>query len=655
MTDAATPLKKIPLWNPKNPEKSQMGQFLRFVEQKTQRSIKNYEALHFWSIEEPAAFWQSLCEFYKLSFDTPAQYILQQGSAFFDSLWFGGAHLNFAEKLIGHLNQEDRPVLISILEDGSRKVFSGKALNHAVAACAVGLKKAGLQVGDRVAALMPNLHYTVIAMLATASLGGIWSSCSPDFGSEALLDRFTQIEPKILFAGNAYFYQGNYYSCIDKINALVEQLPSLEQTVLCPILQAHEVPLPANTLYWEDFINKKEQSPQFLSLPFSQPLYILFSSGTTGKPKCIVHGAGGTYLQHLKELGLHCDLDANDRLFFYTTCGWMMWNWMLSALSLGTTLILYEGSPTFPRKDRLYQLLEAEKVTVFGTSPKFISLSEKTGLQPKSTYDLSALRTILSTGSPLLPEHYDFVYRSIKEDLQLSSISGGTDLLSCFALGNPLVPVYRGELQSLGLGMAVEVFNQDGQSIENEAGELVCTKPFPSMPLYFWKDENKARYRASYFERFPGVWTHGDLAQLTKAHGLIIWGRSDSTLNAGGIRIGTAEIYQQLEKIPEILESVVITQKWQDDSRIVLFVKLDPDLTLDQSLIQRIKTVLKEKASPRHVPKKIIQVSDIPHTRNGKILELAVRQLVHGQALDNLNAIANPECLEEFKQRPELQ
>ncbi|WP_412754080.1 acetoacetate--CoA ligase [Legionella londiniensis] len=641
------------VWQPKDPKATRMWRFLRFVEEIHQQDFANYQDLHGWSIKNPALFWQSIQSFFHLTFDSPPKQILNDYQHMLEARWFEGATLNYAEKALSR--KDDHPALISIMENGSRKMLTYRELYLAVSACAEGLKSLGIKSGDRVAAILPNVAYTVIAFLATASIGAIWSSCSPDFGVHAAADRLGQIEPKLLLISDGHQYHEKIHDDLEKAKQILKLIPSVEHLIVCPILhQSPDLASIPKAMLWDDFITPKEKL-DFVSLPFSHPLYILFSSGTTGKPKCIIHGAGGVLLQHLKELGLHTDIGAHDNLFFYTTCGWMMWNWMVSILTLGGTLTLYEGSPLFPDALRLFQLIEEEKITVFGTSAKFISSVEKNNVSPRQKFQLGSLRCLLSTGSPLLPKNYDFVYQHIKEDIQLSSISGGTDIVSCFALGNPVLPVYRGELQCLGLGMDVKVFDEDGNPVEQQRGELVCTQPFPTMPLGFWNDPENRNYKNAYFERFPGVWAHGDYAEITRHHGLIIYGRSDAVLNPGGVRIGTAEIYRQVEKIPQVLDSVVIGQNWQDDVRIVLFVKLQPGLTLTDELSKTICQTIRNNASPRHVPAKILQVEDIPHTINNKVVELAVRQVVHGEEVKNTSSIANPEALLYFKNRKELQ
>lgn len=641
------------VWTPKHPEQTQMAKFMRFVAEKECQILRDYQELHTWSLKHPDSFWNRLCDFFNISFDTPPHHILNYYDSMLEAHWFSGAKFNFAQKLLSR--RDDHIALISIDEQGCRQSLSYAQLYHQVAQCAAGLKALGLYQGDRVAAVMPNISQTIIAMLATTSLGAIWSSCSPDFGAQAAIDRLAQIEPKILFVCDGHQYQGKTFSGADKIAQLAAAMPSLQHLVICPFIEENiDLSKLPKALFWNDLL-KPAQECDFVSLPFAHPVYIMFSSGTTGKPKCIIHGAGGTLLQHIKELGLHTDLRAQDNLLFFTTCGWMMWNWTVSSLALGVTLTLYEGSPTFPDNKRLFQIITEEQVSVFGTSAKYIASLEKAEFYPKNEFDLSKLRCLLSTGSPLLDKGYDFVYEHIKKDLQLSSISGGTDIISCFALGNPMLPVYKGELQCLGLGMAVEVFNEQGVSITDEQGELVCTKPFPSMPIGFWNDKEKIAYTQAYFSRFPDVWTHGDFAKITKHQGLVIYGRSDAVLNPGGVRIGTAEIYRQVETLDDIVDSIVIGQNWQDDVRIVLFVKLRPELTLDEALIKSIKQRIKANASPRHVPAIILQVDDIPRTMNGKIVEIAVRQVVHGQAVTNLQSLTNPQSLEGFKNRPELE
>ncbi|MDH3441482.1 MAG: acetoacetate--CoA ligase, partial [Gammaproteobacteria bacterium] len=512
----------------------------------------------------------------------------------------------------------------------------------------------GIGKGDRVAGFLPNCPEAVIAMLATTSLGAIWSSCSPDFGINGVVDRFGQIQPKVLFAPNGYSYNGKTFDTRPIVDGVTERVPEIERVVIVPFVDK----LPTDTslgsaVSWSEFA-VAATTISFTAVEFDHPLYIMFSSGTTGVPKCIVHGHGGTLLQHMKEHVLHTDVRAGDRLFYFTTCGWMMWNWLVSGLAAGATLVLFDGSPFWKDGRILWEMAAREGVTIFGTGAKYISALEKAGVRPRDEFQLPELRTVLSTGSPLAPESFDFVYDAIGDDLQLASISGGTDILSCFALGNPVLPVRRGELQCRGLGMAVEIFNEAGKPVVGEHGELVCTRPFPSAPVGFWNDDDGSRYRAAYFERFPGVWAHGDFAELTDNGGIIIYGRSDAVLNPGGVRIGTAEIYRQVEKLDEVVESIAIGQNWQDDARVVLFVVLRDGIDLDQALQQRIRAVIRENTTPRHVPAKIIAVAEIPRTKSGKIVELAVRSVVHGEPVKNTEALANPDALTYFADIPEL-
>jgi acetoacetyl-CoA synthetase len=632
-------------WQPHNVADTKLYHFMRFLEKRYHIVLPNYQALHQWSIKNLAYFWESVGIFFDIAFDTPANSILQISESMQDATWFEGARLNFAAHLLRHTSQD--PALICIDESGRKETIDFYTLKMRVAEIAAGMRAMGVQPHDRVVGILGNNAYAMIGMLASASIGAVWSSCSPDFGSEAIVDRLTQIQPKLLFSTASYTYQGKPYVMHDKIKALQKNLPSLEKIVIC---DAEHSSLPGCTI-WSDFA-LSNHALTFESLPFNHPLYILFSSGTTGQPKCIVHGVGGTLLQHLKELGLHTNLSEQDKLLFYTTCGWMMWNWMASALALGTTLVLYDGAPTYPNMTRLFDIIEQEQVTVLGTSAKYLASLEHAEFSWKQKKN--SLRTILSTGSPLLPTQYDYVRTHIASHIQLSSISGGTDIISCFALGNPISPVYRGELQCLGLGMAVQVYNDNGQTIQQQVGELVCTAPFPSMPLYFYNDPQREKYTQAYFSRFPGIWTHGDFAEITIHQGLIIHGRSDATLNPGGVRIGTAEIYRQLEHLTEIQDSVVIGQEWHGDTRIVLFVTLKPGMILDDGLKNKICQTLRQHASPRHVPAKIIAVPDIPRTINGKTVEIAVRQVVHGQQVAQLGALANPDALLYFKDREEL-
>lgn len=640
------------IWQPKNPETTRLWAFMRHIENNHGLQLKDYQQLHAWSVQNPALFWQELCTFFNIHFDTNATQVLSHYEHMIDARWFQGATFNFAQQLLSR--HDEHPALVCINEPGERRVYSYHELSMQVQACAAGLKHAGVTRGDRVAAILPNVAYAIIAMLATASIGAIWASCSPDFGIDAAVDRFGQIQPRVLFLCDGYQYQGKSFDTLAKMQSITTLVPSLTHVVVCPYSMNSILSIPSSMTLWDDFLQPSTHL-EFASLPFDHPLYIMFSSGTTGAPKCIVHGAGGTLLQHIKELGLHTDIHPMDNMCFYTTCGWMMWNWMVSTLALGATLTLYEGAPMYPDHNRLFQLIDEERVSVFGTSAKFLSAAEKSGANPGHDFKMQSLRCILSTGSPLLPKNYDFVYEHIKSDVQLCSISGGTDIISCFALGNPILPVYRGELQCLGLGMDVAIFDDAGNRLLKQPGELVCTTPFPSMPIYFWNDVHNKRYQHAYFEKYPEIWAHGDRAEITAHHGLIIYGRSDAILNPGGVRIGTAEIYHQVEKIAEITDSVVIAQTWQDDVRIVLFVQLREGLALDEPLQRTIRNFIRTHASPKHVPAKIVQVPAIPRTINGKVVELAVRDVVEGRSVNNLASLANPEALAYFTNRAELQ
>jgi acetoacetyl-CoA synthetase len=563
--------------------------------------------------------------------------------------WFPEARLNFAENLLRA--RDDTDALVFWGEDRIKKRFSKKQLFDLVSRLAQALESVGVKKGDRVAGYLPNLPESIAATLATASLGAIWSSCSPDFGVQGILDRFGQIEPKVLFCADGYLYGGKQFETQEKVKEILTQLPSVKACVVLPYLGLSATA--GKSL--DDFIRPfSARDIGFEQVEFNHPLYILYSSGTTGVPKCIVHGTGGTLLQHQKEHRLHSDVRPGDRLFYFTTLGWMMWNWLVSGLASGATLLLYDGSPTIARGRILFDFADAEGMTHLGTSAKFIDSLIKLKVTPRTTHKLPSLRAILSTGSPLLPESFDYVYAQVKADVCLSSISGGTDIVSCFVLGNPAGPVWRGEIQAKGLGMAVEVFNEQALPVRGEKGELVCTKPFPSMPVGFWNDPDGAKYHAAYFEKYPNVWRHGDWCEITEHGGIVIYGRSDTVLNPGGVRIGTAEIYRQVEQLEDVLESLVIGQDWEGDVRVVLFVKLKEGLSLSPELISSIKTQIKSNTTPRHVPAKILQVGDIPRTKSGKIVELAVRNVVHGYAVKNVEALANPEALEFFRNRAEL-
>jgi len=611
-----------------------------------------YEDLYQWSVDDSATFWEALCEFCDVQFDVPADRSLSRPDNIMDAGWFAGSKLNFAAHQLRHGG--DRAAIIFCGEGGNRQELSFDQLRQSVAGIAAGLRDAGVEKGDRVAGFLPNCPEAIIAMLATSSIGAIWSSCSPDFGVNGVVDRFGQIEPKVLFACNGYLYNGKRIDSLPVITGIVDEIPSIEVAVVAPFLSDADGSMPTgNAVAWHDF-QIGEAALTFKSVEFDHPLFIMYSSGTTGAPKCIVHGHGGSLLQLLKEHVLHTNISATDRLFYFTTCGWMMWNWLVNGLASGATLILYDGSPFFDDGHVLWKLAEREGITVFGTSAKYISALEKAGVRPKDDYQLPNLRAVLSTGSPLAPESFDFVYDAIGENLQLASIAGGTDILSCFVLGNPILPVRRGEIQCRGLGMAVQVFDESGDAVIEQSGELVCTQPFPSAPVCFWNDEGDKRYHAAYFERYPGIWGHGDFAELRRNGGFIMHGRSDAVLNPGGVRIGTAEIYRQVEKLDEVVESIAIGQNWEDDVRVVLFVVLRPGVVLGDDLRDRVREVIRSNTTPRHVPAKIVAVNDIPRTKSGKIVELAVRSVVHGDTVNNTEALANPEALEQFRNIAEL-
>lgn len=644
------------LWRPSTAQvkASRMDAFRRRVNLRYNLQLTDYQALHRWSIEQRPAFWQTLADYFHVRWHTPASQMLSEGPQMPEAQWFANATLNFAEHLLRR--RDDRPAVVSIREDGHRQALTHAQLAAHVAGLQAAFKAAGIVAGDRVAAVMPNTWQTLVAMLACTSLGAIWSTSSPEFGVNGIIDRFGQITPKLLIVCAGYQYAGKDIDQVAKVNHVCEQLPGLEQLIVVPHTRSGTRPdefHAARVSLWDD-VYQPGGEPRFTPLPFDHPLCILYSSGTTGVPKCIVHRAGGVLLQHLKEHGLHNDLKADDVLFYYTNCGWMMWNWLASGLAIGATLVLYDGSPFHPGPERLLDLIDAEGIHAFGTSAKYLAALEQAGLEPAASHNLASLRLLLSTGSPLSPHSYDYVYSKIKADLCLASMSGGTDIVSCFVLGNPTLPVRRGEIQCMGLGMAVEVWNEHGQPVLDEKGELVCTRNFPCMPLGFWHDPDGSRYHDAYFSQYPGVWAQGDYAEQRTHGGLVIHGRSDAVLNPGGVRIGTAEIYRQVEKVEQVLESVAIGQDWKGDVRVVLFVRLQDGLQLNEALRQRIRQVIRQFTTPRHVPAVIAQVSDIPHTISGKLVELAVRNVVHGLPVKNTDALANPQALEQFRDRVEL-
>jgi acetoacetyl-CoA synthetase len=644
-----------PLWTPSAERiaRARITALRRQLERRWNVTLEDYRALHTFSVSSPEAFWQTVWEFCGV--------VGEMGDCVVEGLdrmpgarFFPNAQLNFTENILRR--RDGRIAMITSGEGVDDRTLTWAALADAVEQFARALRSAGIRPGDRVAAYLPNVPEAMIAALGAAAVGAVWSSCSPDFGVQGVLDRFSQIGPRILIAVDGYHYGGRAHQTLDRVAAVVRALPTIEHTIIVPYIGDADAASDVRAaVAWDDFL--KSASPAafaFDRFPFDHPLYILYSSGTTGAPKCIVHGAGGTLLQHLKEHQFHCDIQPDDRVFYFTTCGWMMWNWLVSALASEATVLLYDGSPFHPDGNVLFDFADRTGMTLFGTSAKYIDAVHKAGLEPRRTHRLDTLRTMTSTGSPLAPESFDYVYDKVKRDIHLASISGGTDIVSCFVGGDPAGPVWRGEIQGKGLAMRVEVFDQHGRSLESGKGELVCTMPFPSMPVGFWNDPDGRKYRAAYFEKYPGVWHHGDYVELTEHGGVIIHGRSDAVLNPGGVRIGTAEIYRQVEQLDEVVESLVIGQQWQNDERIVLFVRLRDGRTLDDDLENRIRQRIRDNTSPRHVPAKIVQVDEIPRTKSGKIVELAVRDMVHGREVKNREALANPESLDQFRDRADL-
>ena len=642
------------MWQPTEEQinNSQMMDYMQLVNQKFGLSLKKYSQLYDWSIEKAEDFWGSFWEYSQIIHHSPYSQVVDDLGKMPGAKWFDGATLNFTENLLRY--RDDKIAILFQGEDGTQSSLTYKELHDQVSRLARSMREMGIVKNDRVAGFMPNIPETIITMLATASIGAIWSSCSPDFGIKGVLDRFQQIEPKLIFAADGYLYNGKTIDCLSKLKNILTYLPSIKKTIIVPFTGDSNTNVIKNSMLWNDFLHKDSGDIIFEQLPFDHPLYIMYSSGTTGLPKSIVHSAGGTLIQHLKELKLHTDLTQNDKIFYFTTCGWMMWNWLISSLAVGATIVLYDGSPLYPDGTALLKMADDLGITVFGTSAKYIASLESAGIKPKQISSFPKLRTILSTGSPLVEENFNFVYGEWKEDVQLASISGGTDIISCFALGNPILPVRRGELQCRGLGMKVESYNEKGMSVRNEKGELVCTQAFPSMPIYFWNDSNGKKYQSAYFDVYPNIWHHGDYLEINDFGGVKIYGRSDTTLNPGGVRIGTAEIYQTVERFNEVEDSLVISQPWQNDERIILFLKMKDRITLTNSLKTRVKKSIRESCTHRYVPAIIIAVEDIPYTINGKKVELAVKQVIQNIEVKNIDSLVNPSILDFYKDILEL-
>ena len=643
------------LWKPSKDQinSSQLEAFRLQVNSRFNLKIENYSELHSWSISYINDFWKAIWGFMAIKCSSNYNQVVDDENKMPGAKWFDGLLFNFAENLLRI--KSDKAAIIFQSENADSKIISYNELYDEVEKVASTLRKMGIKNGDRIVGIMPNLPETVIAMLATTSIGAIWSSCSPDFGTQGILDRFTQINPKIIFASDGYFYKGKSFDSLNKLKDLLNQLPSVRKVIITPFVRENpDISSINNSLVWNDFIDPKPNPIIFEQVPFDHPLYIMYSSGTTGKPKSIVHGAGGTLIQHLKELRLHTDININDTVFYFTTCGWMMWNWLVSNLAIGSTILLYDGSPFHPDRNSMWDIIDNYKVSHFGTSPKFLETCRDTKLSPIKTHSLKSLKSILSTGSPLVEECFEYVYKHIKKNIQLSSISGGTDIISCFALGNPILPVINGEIQCLGLGMDVAAFNKNGEDLVNKKGELVCKKAFPSMPVYFWNDKNGKKFFDAYFNKFKNVWHHGDFIEINNYGGVKIFGRSDATLNPGGIRIGTAEIYRVVDRFDAVNDSLVIGQSINDDERVILFIIISNGYKFSNKLVHDIKKTIFKECSPRHVPEIILEAKDIPYTINGKKVEIAVKKVINGENVENKDALKNPEALDLFKNIREL-
>ena len=645
------------LWKP-SPERvknSNMYRFMCSVNERYNKDLKDYDGLYQWSIDNVPDFWESMWDFVQIKASRSYDQVIDDTSKMPGARWFSGARLNFAENLLS--NRDDSTALIFKGEDHDALKMTYAELYDEVARVAEALRGIGVKPGERVAGFMPNMPQTVIAMLAATSIGAVWSSCSPDFGIKGVLDRFGQIKPKVLFVADGYFFKGESLDSLDRVASIIKDLPSIEKVVVVPYTREEpDISGLRDAVHYEGF-KSAEENPEikFEQFPFDHPLYVMFTSGTTGLPKCMVQGAGGILIHHLKELVLHTDLKREDTIFYFTTCGWMMWNWLVSSLAVGARVVLYDGNPLYPNPGALWKMAQDEKITMFGTSAGYIEAVMNEDVKPGKEYDLSPLKTICSTGSPLSEEGFEYIYREVKQDVQLSSISGGSDINGCFALGNPMGPVYSGELQCRGLAMKVEAYDDNGKPVINRKGELVCTAPSPSMPIYFWDDPDNKKYIAAYFDVYPGVWRHGDYILINERGGVIIYGRSDATLNPGGVRIGTAEIYRPVQNMMEVEDSIVVGQSWKNDVRVILFVKMAPGYELTEELKERIRKAIRANASPRHVPAKIIAVPDIPYTLNMKKVELSVKKVIEGQVVENRDALKNPEALDYYVGLKELQ